>query len=114
MTAIHRFVIEFLDFWTLALPLCTKHSVPTVVRLEGAEVICRVFTMISGDDSVLLIYRPRAIISRGLYIFYPISKDNFFVSKEVFSENSVLMYGLYSRAACNQERLKMTCVWYQK
>ena len=44
-------------------------------------------------------YRTRAIISRDLYIFYPISKDHFFVFKEVFSENSVLMYGLYSRAA---------------
>ena len=43
--------------------------------------------------------RTRAIISRGLYIFYPISKDHFFVFKEVFSENSVPMYGLYSRAA---------------
>ena len=56
------------------------------------------------------IYRTRAIISRGLYIFYPISKDHFFVFKEVFSENSVLMYGLYSRAASNQERLMMARV----
>ena len=30
-----------------------------------------------------------------MYIFYPISKDHFFVFKEVFAENSVLMYGLY-------------------
>ena len=30
-------------------------------------------------------YRMRTIISRGLYIFYPISKDHFFVFKEVFS-----------------------------
>ena len=49
-------------------------------------------------------YRTRAIISRGLYIFYPISKDHFFVFKEVFSENSVLMYGLYSRAAYDDAR----------
>ena len=35
----------------------------------------------------------RAIISRGLYIFYPIFKDHFFVLKEFFSESSVLMYG---------------------
>ena len=48
------------------------------------------------------IYRKRPIISRGLYIFYPISQDHFFVFKEFFSENSVLMYGLYSRAASNQ------------
>ena len=50
------------------------------------------------------IYRTRAIISRGLYIFYPIFKDHFFVFKEVFSENSVLMYGLYSRAAYDGAR----------
>ena len=56
---------------------------------------------------VILVYRTRAIISRGLYVFYPISKDHFFVFKEVFSENFVLMYGLYSRAASNQERLMM-------
>ena len=53
------------------------------------------------DLQVMLWYRTRAIMSRGLYIFYPIFKDHFFVFKEVFSENSVLMYGLYSRAACN-------------
>ena len=57
-------------------------------------------------------YRTRAIISRGLYIFYPIFKDHFFVFKEVFSENSVLMFGLYSRTACNQERLMMARVRY--
>ena len=49
-------------------------------------------------------YHMRAIISRGLYIFYPISKDHFFVVKEVFSENSVLMNGLYSRAAYDGAR----------
>ena len=45
-------------------------------------------------------------------IFYPISKDHFFVFKEVFSENSVLMYGLHSRANSNQERLMMARVRY--
>ena len=54
----------------------------------------------------------RAIISRGLYIFYPIFKDHFFIFKEVFSENSVLMYGLYSSGASNQERLIMARVRY--
>ena len=34
-----------------------------------------------------------AIITRKLYILYPIFEDNFFVFKEVFSENSILMYG---------------------
>ena len=55
-------------------------------------------------------YHTRAIISRDLYIFYPISKDHFFV----FKENSVLMYGLYSRTACNQERLMMARVRYMQ
>ena len=50
-------------------------------------------------ENDLTIYRKRAIISRGLYIFYSIFKDHFFVFKEVFSENSVRMHGLYSRAA---------------
>ena len=62
--------------------------------------------------SRIFLYRTRAIISRGLYVFYPISKDHFFVFKEVFSENSAPMYGLYSRAASNQERLMMARVRY--
>ena len=37
-------------------------------------------------------------------IFYPIFKDHFFVFEEVFSENSVLIYGLYSRAAYDGAR----------
>ena len=57
-------------------------------------------------------YRTRAIISRGFYIFYPIFKDHFFVFKEFFSENVFLMYGLYLRAACNQERLMMARIRY--
>ena len=51
-------------------------------------------------------YRMRAIISHSLNISYPISKDHFFVFKEV------LMYGLYSRAASNQEWLMMARVRY--
>ena len=39
-----------------------------------------------------------AIISHGLYIFYPLFEDHFFVFKEVFSENFVLVFGKYSRA----------------
>ena len=35
-------------------------------------------------------YRTHAIISHGLYIFYPISKDHFFVFQQFFSENSVI------------------------
>ena len=61
---------------------------------------------------VKFIYRTRAIITRGLYIFYPISKDHFFVFKESFSENSVLIYGLYSREPSNQEQLMMARVRY--
>ena len=38
-------------------------------------------------------YRTRAILIHGLYIFYPIFEDHFFVLKEVFIQNSVLMYG---------------------
>ena len=53
-----------------------------------------------------IIYRTRAIISRGLYIFYPISKDN------SCSVTFGLMYGLYSRAASNQERPMMARIRY--
>ena len=34
----------------------------------------------------------------GLYIFYPIFENHLLVFKEVFSDNSILMYGYYSRA----------------
>ena len=34
-----------------------------------------------------------AIISSDLYIFYFIFEDHFFVFKEFFLENSVLIYG---------------------
>ena len=40
-----------------------------------------------------IVYRKRANITHGLYIFYPIFEDHFFVFKEVFSENYVLIYG---------------------
>ena len=38
-------------------------------------------------------YHQCAIITRGLYIFYPIFEVHFFVFKDFFLENSVLMYG---------------------
>ena len=52
-------------------------------------------------------YKPR------LVYFLPHFKVRFFVFKEVFSENFVLVYGLYSRAACNQERLLMARIRYK-
>ena len=90
-----NFTIEF----TL---LCTKLSM-CYPQMNNAEI---------EEQLHHFMYRTRAIISCGLYIFYPISKDHFFVFKEFFSENSVLMYGLYSRAASNQERLMMAPVSY--
>ena len=56
-----------------------------------------------------IICRTGAIINHGLYIFYPIFEVSLFL-RTFFFENSVLMYGLYSRAACNQERLMMARV----
>ena len=38
---------------------------------------------------VALIYHTRVIITRGLYIFYILFEDHFFVVKEVFFENFV-------------------------
>ena len=43
-------------------------------------------------------YRMRAIIS---HIFSPLFRDNFFVFKYVFLENSALKYGQYSSLVCN-------------
>ena len=51
-------------------------------------------------------YRTRAIISRGLYIFYPISKGH------LCTVTFGLMYDLYSRAASNQERPMMARLRY--
>ena len=45
------------------------------------------------------------IITSGLYIFYPIFENHFFVFKDVLSENVVLMYDQYSKAVSNQERV---------
>ena len=69
--------------------------------VEGHEIASHTVTHPNGKDfsynkwSAEVVgkfkYRTSAIIIRGLYIFHPISKDHFFVFKEDFSENSVLM-----------------------
>ena len=41
----------------------------------------------------VIAYRTRAVITRGLYTFYPLFEDHFFVFKEFFLENSIFMYG---------------------
>ena len=75
----------------------TSNIVASVVKLYGAE----------------LIYLTRAIISRGLYIFYPIFKDYFFVFKEVFQKiMSLCMACIQERIVSNQEWLLMARVWY--
>ena len=38
---------------------------------------------------------------------FPLFEDHFFVFKEFFSENYVLVYGLFSRLVCNQEQVMM-------
>ena len=42
---------------------------------------------------LVLSYRMRTIITRGLYIFYPLFEGQKRFFKEVFSENSAFMYG---------------------
>ena len=44
-------------------------------------------------EEIEITYHTCAIITLGSYIFYPIFEDHFFLSKEVFSQNSFLMYG---------------------
>ena len=51
-------------------------------------------------------YRTRAIITHGLYTFYP----HFEV--RLCTVTFGLKYGLYSRAVSNQERIIVTCVRY--
>ena len=42
---------------------------------------------------VVRMYRTRAIITRGLYTFYPLFEGQKRFFKEFFSENSAFMYG---------------------
>ena len=51
---------------------------------------------------------------KGFYIFLPNFQDHFFAFKEVFSENSVLMYGLYSRAAYDGARTVLKIIHFHK
>ena len=53
-------------------------------------------------------YRTCAIISRGLYIYYPISKDHFFVLRRFFQKILSLCI------ACIQERLRIKSgLWWR-
>ena len=51
-------------------------------------------------------YRTRAIITRGLYTFYPLFEVH------LCTATFGLMYGLYSRAVSNQERVIVARVRY--
>ena len=53
-----------------------------------------------------LIYRTRAIITRGLYTFYLLFEV--YLCTVTFG----LMYGQFSRAVSNQERVTVARVWY--
>ena len=68
--------------------------------------------------TVSLRYHTCAIITRGLYISYPIFEVHFLVFKEVFSENSVFILGWYSRVITNQGRVIMqwrtNSIWNRK
>ena len=77
-------------------------------QLAGKEV--QVYAV--GSNSLETTYHTRAIISPSLYIFYTIFEDHFFVFKEDFSENYLLVYDQYSRAVCDQERIMIARVQY--
>ena len=53
-----------------------------------------------------------AIIIRGLYILNPLYEGQKHLFKETFLENSAFMYGQYSRAVYNHERVMMARVRY--
>ena len=71
---------------------------------SGAEIKCTVNVSLPKRP---INYHKRAIITSALHMFYPIFEVHFFVFKEVFSENSVLMNGQCSRVVCNHERVMM-------
>ena len=80
-------VIFFAKFQDIASLSIGRHSnLDWLLRIEMAK---KTFEL----DSSLDRYRMRAIITRGLYIYYPIFEVHFYVFKEFFSEYSVLMYG---------------------
>ena len=60
---------EYMNFKMALLVVCKLGLHPSIVQI------------VVVDDYE---YRTRAIISRGLYIFYPIFKDHFFVFKGGF------------------------------
>ena len=89
-----------LDIIYVAIEICHIRAISiicTYITKGNIKVSTSPRNLVTTYLVFLSRYRTRAIISRGLYIFYHILKDHFFVFKEVFSENSVLMYGLYSR-----------------
>ena len=59
-----------------------------------------------------MMYRTHAIITRNLYTFHPLFEFQKRFFKGLFSQNSGLMYGQYSRAVSNQERVIVARVWY--
>ena len=64
------------------------------------------FALKSNYLGKLYIYRTRAIITRGLYTFYPLFEVH------LCTVTFGLMYGYYSRAVSNQERVIVARVRY--
>ena len=88
---------NYISFFGRAQEMSLTISWPVLVVLI-IKVVQGLYEFRSSKDVyyILLSYNyllPYAIITRGLNMFYPILKDHFFVFKEFFSENSVLMYG---------------------
>ena len=81
-----------------------------VLILLILEFECNKAFIVKEKHICSTIYRTRAIITCGLYIFNPLFEGQKRFFKEVFSENSALMYGYYSRAVCIQERVMMARV----
>ena len=61
-----------------------KYMYINVRKYQNDKVSNEVIITIEKFVKVYHIYCTRAIISRGLYIFYPIFEDQFFVFKDVF------------------------------
>ena len=95
------FAFDFINFFTLEKYLNPKISLWLELFKSSKNFDHSWWSYLLVSCNVCFnksVYRTRAIISRGLYIFYPISKDH------SCTVTFGLMNGLYSRAAYDGAR----------
>ena len=70
-----------------------KLALAVVSVISNAQIPVRSSPTVNQNLKIRFRICMGPIITRGLYTFYPLLEDNFFVFKEVFQENSVFKYG---------------------